>query len=64
MELKCTTPTLASVRFDAKDEFAKDAAVLFGFDLKELRSCRGVLQEYLFWTNPVQARKFKEWCEE
>jgi len=55
--------TLATVRFDATDEFAKYTADMFGFKLKELRNGRGELLEYGFTTTPAQAKKFIEWCE-
>lgn len=55
--------TVASVRFDAADEFAKYTAELFGFTIRELRNGRGELKEYAFTTTPEQAKKFVEWCE-
>lgn len=55
--------TVASVRFDAADEFAKDTAESFGFTIRELRNGRGELKEYAFTTTPEQAKKFVAWCE-
>lgn len=63
MQATVTTSRLASVRFDASDEFAKYTADLFGFNLIELRNGHGELLEYGFFTTPAQAAKFINWCE-